>query len=159
MEQQPHFEGEVETRWLHEDGPAEDGPDRRMLVLREVSFVGSDGYRWTAHPGDIVDGASIPKVLWPVAGTPLIGRYRRASVVHDVACKRKERTSRAAARLFYEAMVADGVPHIEALEKYTAVRYFGPQWDELGRELAKPSTHIDTHEAALDQMLMAGATA
>jgi hypothetical protein len=122
----PHFEGEVETRWL-----IHGGADREMELLREFVFVDSTGYRWVAHPGEKVDGASIPQQVWTsVVGTPFIGDCRRATVVHDVACDRHEKTSREAHRMFYEAMLADGTVKERALMFYAAVRLFGPQWDD-----------------------------
>lgn len=147
----PHFEGQVETRWLMD---AQE--DRRMEILRQFAFVDSTGYRWTARPGDVVDGASIPEVVWSnIVGTPFVGDYRRASVVHDVACDRREKTSKDAHRMFYEAMLADGVPQMRAQVFYTAVRLFGPQWD--GRKGAKArrkqEINFELLEAALDQVL------
>jgi hypothetical protein len=99
-----------------------------MRVLSEFVFVDSTGQRWTAMPGDEVNGASIPQMLWSVAGSPFIGDYRRASVLHDVACQKRERPSKAVHRMFYEAMKADGVDESTALKFYTAVRLFGPSW-------------------------------
>jgi hypothetical protein len=150
----PRFEGEVETRWL-----VHGGADREMEILREFSFIDSTGYHWVAHPGEKVDGASIPEQVWStVVGTPFIGDYRRASVVHDVACDRHEKTSRDAHRMFYEAMLADGTSKRRALLFYTAVRLFGPQWDQEGRflpMLAMQAQEIEFErlEAALDKVL------
>jgi hypothetical protein len=151
---EPHFEGNVETRWL-----VTPGADREMELLSDFSFVDSTAYRWTAHRGEHVDGASIPEVIWSqIVGTPFIGDYRRASVVHDVACARHERTSRQAHRMFYEAMLADGTSKERALLFYTAVRLFGPKWDAVGGfrpMLAGASAQIvfDQLEAALDQVV------
>ena len=36
----PHFEGDVETRWL-----VEPGEDRKMEMLGEFAFIDSTGYR------------------------------------------------------------------------------------------------------------------
>jgi hypothetical protein len=154
----PHFEGNVDTRWL-----VHGGADREMELLSEFAFVDSFGYRWTAHAGEKVDGASIPDQVWStVVGTPFIGDYRRASVVHDVACERHEKTSREAHRMFYEAMLADGTEKARALLFYTAVRLFGPQWDDrrgFRPMLAHPAQDIDFDrlEAALDEVVDAPA--
>ena len=76
------FDGEVETRWLvHGDH------DRDMKLLRSFTFVDKNGRRWTAPRGFDVDGASIPRPLWVTFGSPYVGDYRRASVVHDYFCK------------------------------------------------------------------------
>jgi hypothetical protein len=152
----PHFDGDVDTRWL-----VHGGADREMELLSEFAFVDSAGYRWAAHAGEKVDGASIPDQVWSaVVGTPFIGDYRRASVVHDVACERHEKTSREAHRMFYEAMLADGTEKGRALLFYTAVRLFGPQWDQqLGFRpmLAHRAQDIDFDrlEAALDDVVEA----
>jgi hypothetical protein len=95
-----------------------------------------------------------------VVGTPFIGDYRRASVVHDVACERHEKTSRDAHRMFYEAMLTDGTSKPRALLFYTAVRLFGPQWDQqrgFHPMLAARAHEIDfdRFEAALDQVVEA----
>ena len=55
-ESTPHFEGNVDTRWL-----VHGGADRaRYELLSAFAFVDSTGHRWAAHPGEKVDGASIP---------------------------------------------------------------------------------------------------
>jgi hypothetical protein len=60
----------------------------------------------------------------------MIGNHRRASVVHDAACIKKMRSSKLAAEMFYDAMVADGFNKVKAFLYWAAVRYFGPQWNE-----------------------------
>jgi len=147
------FEGRVVAEWLHRPGG-----DRPMKILEPFGFIDSAGYRWEAMPGDVIDGASIPRVFWTIDGSPYTGNYRRASVLHDVACQQHMRTSREVHRMFYEAMVCDGVEPGEALRKYTAVRLFGPMWDrapETGaaRMLTRPPTSFEQCEAALDAIL------
>ena len=148
----PHFKGEVETRWL-----VEPDEDRKMELLENFSFIDSSSYEWEAQKGDVVDGASIPEVVWSkIVGTPFIGDYRRASVVHDVACDRKEKTSREAHRMFYEAMLADGTSEAKALLFYTAVRLFGPQWGGRAKFLRMATAKkidFDKFEAALDKVV------
>jgi Protein of unknown function (DUF1353) len=128
-----HFEGNVDARWL-----VEDGEDRKMELLADFAFVDSTEFKWEAKDGDIVDGASIPEAIWSeIIGTPFIGDYRRASVVHDVACEKHTRTSKEAHRMFYEAMLVDGTSQARAVLFYTAVRLFGPQWDKTPSRAAK----------------------
>lgn len=156
-----HFKGDVDVRWL-----VEDGEDRKMQLLADFSFFDSTGFEWEAKTDDIVDGASIPDAIWSkVVGTPFIGDYRRASVVHDVACEKKIKTSRDAHRMFYEAMLADGTPEARALLFYTAVRLFGPKWDKavgltnrqfkatLSSKTAEQPIDFKKLEAALDEAL------
>jgi hypothetical protein len=54
----PHFEGDVDTRRL-----VHGGPGREMELLTAFDFLDSTGYRRTAHPGEKVDGASVPHQL------------------------------------------------------------------------------------------------
>ena len=120
----PRFEGEVETQWLRHSGE-----DRDMSLLADFAFLDSRGVRWPAPAGRTVDGASIPEVLWSkIVGTPYVGDYRRATVVHDVACQDKTRPHEEVHYMFYEAMLCDGVSEERALLMYTAVRLFGPKW-------------------------------
>lgn len=75
----PSFKGDVVVKWL-EDG-------RTMELLQDFSFRDSKEKTWKAPASSIVDGASIPKILWSAVDSPFAGQYRRASVLHDVACR------------------------------------------------------------------------
>lgn len=119
---EPFFENEVKTKWIHS------GDSRKMILLEDFAFVDKDTYRWEAPAGSEIDGASIPSFLWSAVGSPYVGNFRRASVVHDVACFRKTESSKAVHKMFYEAMLVDGVPIGKAQQMYTAVRLFGPTW-------------------------------
>ena len=152
-----HFEGEVQTQWL-----TTDEPNREMQLLAPFVFVDQKGERWVANIGDKIDGASIPPFLWSVVGSPYIGDYRRASVIHDVYCHTKTRPSKEVHRMFYEAMLADNVPEGQGLEFYTAVRLFGPHWDVApdgtvktfsARAKVRPGVTFKEVEAALDTIL------
>ena len=58
------------------------------------------------------------------------GRYRSASVVHDVFCAETPKTAswQAVHRMFYDAMIASGEDKSRALVMYRAVYGFGPKW-------------------------------
>ena len=113
------FLGEVEVRWL--------GP-RDMVLLRPFSYLDSSGTEWKVKPGMVVNGASIPRCLWAVLGSPFVGKYRRASVVHDAHCVLKERASRDVHAVFYEACKTEGCDYRLAYVMYQFVRLFGPRW-------------------------------
>lgn len=150
-----HFEGEVRTEWLlHDD------EDRRMQLLGDFRFVDDDGKVWLAPQDHVIDGASIPEFLWTLEGSPFVGDYRRATVLHDVYCDTKSEPHRAVHRMFYEAMRADGVGAFKASKMYTAVRLFGPSWPfpppppgALADVQAPEPPTIDELEAALDAAL------
>ncbi len=120
------FHGNIITKWL---------PDgRKMELLETLVFIDPRGKKWDAPKGHIIDGASIPELAWSLAGGPYSGKYRNASVVHDVACDRRRQDWRLVHWIFYEAMLASGVPESEARIKYMAVHNFGPRWGEVGVE-------------------------
>jgi Protein of unknown function (DUF1353) len=120
----PRFEGQVNAIWLRHAGQ-----DRDMQLTADFAFIDSRGVRWGAPAGRIINGASIPEILWSsVIGTPYVGDFRRASVVHDVACEDKTRPYEVVHYMLYEAMRCDGVSEEQAVLMYTAVRLFGPKW-------------------------------
>lgn len=101
-----------------------------MRICEPFAYVSAGGMRVTV-PGDFVcDGASIPRILWPLSGGPFEGRHRDAALVHDYlyACGRlgEPEYSRATAdRIFLEAMRCCGVSAFHARAKWLAVRAFG----------------------------------
>jgi hypothetical protein len=119
-----HFEGEVVARWLTD--PA--GDHRNMELVQPFAYVDPRGKRWEAPAGRIINGATIPRLLWITIGSPYVGNYRRASVVHDAACEDQVESSKAVHRMFYDAIRCDGVGSVEALVIYFAVKTWGPWW-------------------------------
>src|SRR5882672_5269580 len=114
------FKGTVRAEWL-DDG-------RTMHLIEPFSFVDPDGTEWPAPAGSTIDGASIPRSLWSLIGGPYEGKYRNASVVHDVACVVRRRPWRATHRMFYLACRAGGLDSVNAKVMYGAVALFGPRW-------------------------------
>lgn len=115
--------GEVITKWL-----VEDGDDRLMEVLNDFTYEDPATKRWTTPAGWKVDGASIPRALWTIVGSPFTGDYRRASVVHDHYCDVRTEPSDAVHLMFYNACRAAGVGLIEANTLYYGVLAGGPSW-------------------------------
>ncbi len=116
----PHFIGDVVALWL---------PDGREMKLKEnFLYVDKYGVEWQAPINSIVDGASIPRFFWRYIGSPFVGKYRRASVIHDVYCKTKSRPHERVHKVFKEMMLADGVDEFDAHQMYLAVKVGGPTW-------------------------------
>ena len=95
------FSGEPEARW-----PTEAAPDRDMVLTEAFWFEDAKGRRWDALAGSEVNGASISRFRWAVVGSPYTGDYRRASIVHDVACDAAfgdASARRATDKMFYES--------------------------------------------------------
>lgn len=107
--------------------PLQDGA---MEIGAPFGFVDQTGRRWEVPPGSKTDGASIPRALWSIAGSPFTGNYLRAAVIHDRFCESKYRSWKATHDVFHEAMIASGVDKKQALLMWAAVYRFGPRWTE-----------------------------
>ena len=118
-----YYSGQVEARWEN-DG-------RHMTLLSELRYIDPDGVVWIAPAGSVVDGASIPRVLWSLMGGPFDGKYRNASVLHDVAYDQKTRPWQEADRMFYNAMRCSDVSPTEAKTMYYALYRHGRHWKYL----------------------------
>jgi len=124
------FSGDPVTVWL-----TEAGEDRRMRLVDDFTFTDPAGKVWLAPLDSVIDGASIPRPLWSLVGSPYTGDYRRASIVHDIACDeaagdRVER--RAADRMFYHACREGGCSVEQATILYLGVRV-GSEWSNVPR--------------------------
>jgi hypothetical protein len=97
-------------------------------LLKQLVYTDKDGYDWLAPKGYKTDGATIPRLLWPVVGSPFTDLYVNAAIIHDVYCDLKSRDWKKVHRTFYDAMIADGVSPIKAKIMYFAVYRFGPKW-------------------------------
>jgi len=121
------FVGTVQAEWLSDN--------RQMRLLQDFAYIDPSGHRWDAPKGSIVDGASIPRLAWTIIGGPFEGRYRNASVVHDVACVRKTQKWRDVHRMFYNATRLGGTNSLLAKIMYGAVYHFGPRWADTTQRL------------------------
>ena len=117
-----NFLGPVHTAWMPNG--------RDMLVEYNLIYIDSTGKKWVAPGGSIVNGASIPRLLWRAIGSPFVGKYRRASVIHDVYCDIKTRPWKDVHRCFLEMMETDGVSRIKRRVMFMAVWAFGPRWPD-----------------------------
>jgi Protein of unknown function (DUF1353) len=114
------FNGTIQVKFL---------PDGRSVQLTAPFFyTDPTGIIWDAPAGSIVDGASIPGWAWSFVGGPFEDKYRDASVIHDVACIRKNKPWEYTHLAFYYAMRAAGVSELQADIMYAAVYHFGPRW-------------------------------
>jgi hypothetical protein len=118
------FYDPVNVLWEHNGS-------RDMLLVREVRYEDKRGLVWTAPKNSRINGASVPWFFRRVFPA-YIGKYRRASVIHDVYCESKLYSSWKVHRMFYEAMRCDGTHCVTTWLMWAAVRIFGPRFK--GRE-------------------------
>lgn len=112
------FSGNPKAEWLTDSS----GSDRDMRLLEDFWFADPSGKRWLAPAGSIINGASIPRPLWSTVGSPYTDDYRRASVVHDVACDDPSVPRKAADVMFFHACRAGGCSPAKARTLYAGVR-------------------------------------
>lgn len=134
------FSGPVKAEWI-------EGEPRDMRLLDDLAFLDPHGKRWFAPIGSVINGASIPKALWTIVGSPYVGHYRRASVLHDRYCDARTEAHELVHQMFYDAMIEDGVDEMQARRMYLAVALFGPKWDENGVLVENTFAHQDVEDA------------
>jgi tetratricopeptide (TPR) repeat protein len=115
-----HFIGELKFR-MEADGS-------RMMVLETLSYVDAEGIAWTLPEGSVVDFSSIPRVLWPITGSPMEGHGRRAYSIYEYYVDTRSRDSAQLNKTLYYMLLADGVPELQAKTIELAVTQFGPRW-------------------------------
>ncbi len=115
-----YYSGPVDTRW--------DTDGRTMTLLNELRYVDPKGVTWIAPAGSRIDGASIPRSLWSFMGGPFEGKYRNASVLHDVSYDLHDKPPKECDLMFYNAMRCSGVGAVEAKTMYYSLLRFGRHW-------------------------------
>ena len=115
-----YYSGPIETRWEN-DGIT-------MVLLNELRYTDPYGEVWVAPAGSRVNGASIPRGFWSMIGGPFEGKYRNASVLHDVAYEQQTRPWQDVDRMFYNAMRCSGVGAVTAKTMYYTLVRHGRHW-------------------------------
>ncbi len=112
------FSGNPTTEWTVDAN----GADIDMKLLQDFSYTDPAGRLWLAPKDSTVNGASIPRPLWSMVGSPYTDDYRRASVVHDVACCTLGVSRKDADVMFFSACRAGGCSPSQARILYAGVR-------------------------------------
>lgn len=119
--------------WSHgRSGPViELQPDGvNVVVLEPFTYHDPDGKAWTVPAGTVSDGASIPRPLWTLIGSPLTGKYRRIALVHDYLYRSQVTTKDVADRVLLDGMRCDGCDEQLANTIYEGVHLGGmPSWN------------------------------
>lgn len=135
-----------------ENAPTPLSPDRVILpgidrdhyqTTRPLGFLDASGVLWTAPPGTVTDGASIPDAFLRLIGDRLAEEYLHAAIIHDAYCGNgneklfvyQSRRWEDVHRAFYDAMIVGGTPPVKAKIMFAAVYLGGPRWREPSRSL------------------------
>lgn len=112
------FSGNPKTEWLIDAA----GADRDMKVIEDFWYLDPNDRKWLAPAKSTINGASIPRPLWSMVGSPYTDDYRRASIVHDVACNDPTVARKDADVMFFHACRAGGCSPLQARWLYAGVR-------------------------------------
>ena len=107
----------------------------QIFILDEDLIWEGETRKIVVKKGFDFDGASIPRSLWSIIGSPMTGGYQRAACLHD-ALYASEALNRAECdKLFLDAMKSDGVSYVKRNAMYWAVRSAGwMTWNAHDRE-------------------------
>lgn len=147
------FIGEVKTLWQSNH--------RDMKLLEAFSFIDPAGKEWKVPVGSFLNGATIPRALWSIVGSPYTGSYRRATVIHDYfvgegtnpEVSHAER--RSADKMFYHACRSDGCTRSQAVVLYMGVSVGSFFAKRHSREALFEPDLDNVHETPLDQEIKA----
>ncbi len=126
------------------------------FVLRHTDDSG-DPLEIRIPAGFICDGSSIPRALWTLIGLHKDGKNREPSLVHDWLYMHQGRiperkySRQEADRLYYDMLIAYGVPNKSAWRSYKGVRWFGKKhWKSKDKELLQRNAQIPSLQSLLD---------
>ena len=126
-----------------------------MEIIEAISYNDGDGHQIDVPPGFSTDGASIPRALWSIVGSPFSGgNYIEAAVIHDEGCVLHKYSWQITHHMFYTAMLDSGVDPNYAKLLYYGVRIGGPRWETVfvkgGFSNKKEGPHIQQHYETTD---------
>lgn len=114
---------------------------RRVKLASPFAYIDPRRRRWDVPKNAIVDGASIPRMLWTLIGGPFEGKYRNASIIHDWYCDTRLENWKLVHRMFFDAMITSSVPVIMAKTLYAGVYLGGPKWSKTVVENTRLATN------------------
>lgn len=128
----------IRSRW----GYFPDLPDlrfhangRQAELLRDFEYVRPDGILMVAKAGFVSDGASIPKIVWPIADSPFTGKNLFPALIHDYYCFLgingwSPWSSKDVHYMFHQGLRTRGESAWKARPKWSAVNLFGPSFEK-----------------------------
>ena len=120
--------------------------DDNLFILSKDKSVESLGYSVTVKKGFDFDGASIPKWLWSIYGSPLNGNYVVASLIHDGLYASQKVTKSVSDKIFLDVMKQSNVGYIKRTSMYLAVKMFGGKdWKEASEYKDEYTNYVDVN--------------
>ena len=120
--------------------------NENVFILSKDKTVESLGYSITVKKGFDFDGASIPKWLWSIYGSPLNGNYVVASLIHDGLYASQKVSKSVSDKIFLDVMKQSNVGYIKRRSMYLAVKMFGGKyWKEASEYKDKYTNYVDVN--------------
>ena len=120
--------------------------NENVFILSKDKTVESLGYRVTVKKGFDFDGASIPKWLWSIYGSPLNGNYVVASLIHDGLYASQKVSKSVSDKIFLDIMKQSNVRYIKRTSMYLAVKMFGGKdWKEASKYKDEYINYVDVN--------------
>ena len=117
-----------------------------VFILLEDVTVEVLGYKITVKAGFDFDGASIPKWLWSIYGSPLNGNYVVASLIHDGLYASQKVSKSLSDKIFLDTMKQSNVGYIKRTSMYLAVKMFGGKdWKEANEYKNEYTNYVDVN--------------
>ena len=115
--------------------------------------LATDKYKVTVKKGFDFDGASIPKVLWSVIGSPMEGKYVPGAVIHDGLYASGVISRNEADEVFLKLMVMANVGYVKRYAMYWAVKSCGViAWKNNMSEFDKYKKFVDVYSIQTDRV-------
>ena len=117
-----------------------------VFILLEDVVVESLGYSVTVKKEFDFDGASIPKWLWSIYGSPLNGNYVVASLIHDGLYASQKVSKSVSDKIFLDVMKQSKVGYIKRTSMYLAVKMFGGKdWKEASEYKDEYTNYVNVN--------------
>lgn len=115
----------------------------RVTLLADFGFQDTAGQQWIARKGAVLDGASFPPLYEQMVGLPFVGEHRRAGILHDYFAQQLTHDWKKVRRMYFEALLAEGLSVAEAKTAYAVLYGVGLRWEVKGS-----SCYVNCHSAA-----------
>ena len=122
------FLGKVVLEWDDDDGFNR----HKIKLLSDFGFQDPAGKKWIAQKGAELDGSSFTPLFEQMVGLPFVGEHRRASVLHDYYSRQLTESWRDVRRMYYAALLAEGLSESEAKTTYAVLYGAGMRWEQKG---------------------------
>lgn len=121
------FLGKVALEW--DDGDAFNR--NRVILLADFGFEDSTGRQWLAKRGAVLDGRSFAPLFERLIGLPFHGEHRRAAILHDYFSQQLDQEWKEVRRMYYEALIAEGMDERQAKTDYAVAMATSERWEQV----------------------------